>query len=158
MSEAMILIFLLAGIVVMMFVFMIIKDTATAKRLRIYEDAIETLNKNLYALEKKVKASPSDDFAEIIAQELAPVTQSLVHALKEIQENNLTFQHATEGRLRGLEERYKTLFTPSSDTGADENRIITLYQQGASIEEIARDLRTTAGSVEFVLKLNGLGE
>lgn len=149
----------MGGAIVLLAVFVVLRDAALAKKMSVYENAFEVLNKNLFLLEKKVKAGAGPDEIEAsIASRLLPVTQSFVSVIKELQENETEFQKNIDSRLATLEERYKALFTPSSDLGGDDKRIMAMHGQGYSAEEIARELRVSVGSVEFVLRLNGRGD
>jgi DNA-binding NarL/FixJ family response regulator len=40
----------------------------------------------------------------------------------------------------------------------DESRIISLYKNGYTIEEIARELRIPAGEVEFIVKFSNISQ
>jgi DNA-binding NarL/FixJ family response regulator len=118
----------------------------------------EAINKNLFAIEKKIKCANSvqdqaDVIKQVIAKELTPLTQTLVTTLKDVQTNHNIFALSIENRVKALEEKSKALYAPTSDLGVDHDKAIHMYQQGYTAEEIAKELRTTIGSVEFVLKL-----
>ena len=41
-------------------------------------------------------------------------------------------------------------------SGNDEQKIVSLYKNGYSIEEISKELRIPAGEVEFIIKMKEL--
>ena len=83
--------------------------------------------------------------------------QSLHLYHRELQKDNLEFKESLVERYLDLENKMKPLtsVTPSS-TGLDENKIVSLFSNGFSIEEIAKQLRIGTGEVEFVLKLHDI--
>jgi orotate phosphoribosyltransferase-like protein len=48
----------------------------------------------------------------------------------------------------------KQITIPSSIHGNDDEKIISLFQQGVSIETISKELHISKPEVEFVLKIN----
>ena len=64
-----------------------------------------------------------------------------------------------DNKLSVLEDRLKeNSFYPNQSSGnIDDRRIISMYKDGWSIENIARELMITKSEVEFTLKLADLG-
>lgn len=58
-------------------------------------------------------------------------------------------------RVIKLEERFKELaYFPSTPTNADEAKIVSMYKEGFSVDNIAKELRLGKGEVEFILKMS----
>ncbi|MEF3192369.1 MAG: hypothetical protein K6347_07485 [Campylobacterales bacterium] len=153
------LIILLGTTIFLLFLFVWLRDAKISRKLKAYENAFEILNKNIFELEKRMTAvhqqQPTEaDLKAIVAKELAPVTQSLVKALKELQESQLALAERSEMRISRLEEKLKGFLALQHDTPIDEKRIIALYKNGYTAEEIAKEMRLATGEVEFVLKLH----
>lgn len=87
---------------------------------------------------------------EAIASRILP----MIDSLKRLEDSVDDFASEHEGRMLDLEERTKSIskITPPSFE-KEEDRIVELYNQGHSIQGIARDLHTTVGRVDMVLRI-----
>ncbi len=152
------------GIIV---IFIYIKDRETDKRLSIYEKAIEDLNKRVFLIEKNQKQlmlSQENDMEQEIKKlenslkfRVEEATAPLQKSIKDIQWILNKFQNDIDGRIENLEVLIKDINAITSrEENLDKERIIRLYKEGKSIDEIAREEKIPHGKVEFVLKLANL--
>lgn len=155
-----ILVALLSVAVFFLFVFVYVRESAINKKLKLYEKTFDLLNQNIHKLEKEVKSravQAIETQASPDMEEFSEVSKLIIEKFHELQKDNLEFKESLVERYLELENKMKPLtsVTPSS-TGLDENKIVTLFSNGFSIEEIAKQLRIGTGEVEFVLKLHDI--
>ena len=67
-----------------------------------------------------------------------------------------SFQNEQETRLSSLEQKAQNMSKLSPDYTNEEQKIVELFKQGKSVEQIAKDLRISTGNVEFTLKMKEL--
>lgn len=132
---------------VLIFIFFYIKDSDSQRRLARYEKSLDYLNKDIYKLQKFIKNMSSNDNAELkmdFRKSLDDI-YAIIEKDREYVDNKLTI----------LEDRLKenSFYPSSSSSNIDDRRIITMFKDGWSIENIARELMITKSEVEFTLKL-----
>jgi len=155
-----ILVALISIAVFFLFIFVYIRESAINKKLKLYEKTFDLLNQNIHKLEKEIKSkggSQQDNNMTTELEEFSEVSRVIIDKFHELQKDNLEFKESLVERYLDLENKMRPLtsVTPSS-TGLDENKIVSLFSSGFSIEEIAKQLRIGTGEVEFVLKLHDI--
>jgi len=71
-----------------------------------------------------------------------------------MQENLDAIDSNIDSRISTVESGVKQISIPSSVHGNDDEKIISLYKQGVSLETIAKELHISKAEAEFVLKIN----
>jgi len=157
---------ILAGVIVYLIYHVFSKDSTYDKNIRSIATVVEELNRELFYVKKKLADTQKDlegDFAkrmsdEEIYQEIErsvyDMVQPLYLDLKKMQENINEIDAQIESRLAMLESGVKQISIPSSIHANDDEKIISLYKQGVSLETIAKELHLSKPEVEFVLKIN----
>jgi hypothetical protein len=79
-----------------------------------------------------------------------PISQSL----KRLEEGIQRIDEHVEARISSLESGVKQISIPASVHGNDDEKIISLYKQGITLETISKELHISKAEVEFVLKIN----
>lgn len=135
---------------VLIFIFFYIKDGESQKRLMRFERSLDDLNKDVYKLQKSLKNISSNDNAELkmdFRKSLDDI-YAIIEKDREYVDNKLTI----------LEDRLKenSFYPSSSSSNMDDKRIISMFKDGWSVENIARELMMTKSEVEFTLKLAGI--
>lgn len=135
---------------VLIFIFFYIKDGESQKRLMRFERSLDDLNKDIYKLQKSLKNISSNDNAELkmdFRKSLDDI-YAIIEKDREYVDNKLTI----------LEDRLKenSFYPSSSSSNMDDKRIISMFKDGWSVENIARELMMTKSEVEFTLKLAGI--
>lgn len=82
------------------------------------------------------------------------MVQPLSLGLKKMQENLHAIDSHIDSRLSSLETGVKQISIPSSVHGNDDEKIISLFKQGVSLDTISKELHISKPEVEFVLKIN----
>ncbi len=161
------MIFIAFGIVLLMLIaFFYFRDQSITQKLSLYESAIDDLHKRLYRIENQ-NLTPTLKSAEF-NNSLKEIEERLNHKLNELGDPLLRAIRALktlEDRMQKLELRVDekidelkqtTKSQHTIDPNRYEERIITLYKEGKSIEEIAKLTRVGIGEIELMLKLANL--
>jgi uncharacterized protein YoxC len=159
-------------VVVMLFLilyllyYLFTKDTQYTKHIRSVASVVEELNREIYYLKKQLnqtEGSLKQENAkrmsdEEIYQEIERSVYDLVHplsgAVQQLQEQIRYLQQEIDDRFATIESGVKQISIPSSIHCNDEEKIISLYKQGVSVETIAKELHIANPEVEFVVKIN----
>jgi len=139
----------ISGFILFLFFYMLKRDKIVDSKLAALELALEDLNREVYSLKKEIKAKDTRKTLE----EMEGVIEKLVENVKKTEEKNLKLIKHLENKIFGIEHSIKSKMVDFSNINkTDEQRIINLYKNGYSIEEISRELRIPAGEVELVIK------
>ncbi|PAF47266.1 hypothetical protein BKH46_04070 [Helicobacter sp. 12S02634-8] len=157
-----------AGLVLLALIFLVlysyIKDRESQKKAQRLEKAIEILGKEIYKIKKWVQENEmQSEFANStlganikneVKSNLSASFSNLYTHIQGVQETLEKDRDYFEEKIITLENRLREFghFAPSGND-IDEKRIITMFQDGWSIESIAKELRIGRGEVEFILKL-----
>ena len=80
--------------------------------------------------------------------------QPLSLGLKQLQENINAIDVELANRMAALESGVKQISIPTSVHGNDDEKILSLFKQGVSVDTISKELHISQPEVEFVLKIN----
>ena len=141
------------------------KDTLYSKNIRSIAGVIEDLNRDIFYIKNNLKETTKkieqakrgmsdEEIYEEIERNVYDMIQPLALTLKEVQSSIATIDRQLESRIATLESGVKQIAIPSSIHANDDEKIITLYKQGVSVETIAKELHIAQPEVEFVLKIN----
>ena len=155
----------MAGVILYLLYYVYTKDATYSRNIRSIASVVEDLNREIFYLKREVKdaeiainKSPTrmndDEIYQEIERTVYDMVQPLSQALKQIQNNLNTIEVEIESRISQLESGVKQISIPSSIHGNDDEKIISLFKQGVSIETISRELHISKPEVEFVLKIN----
>ncbi|TEY03064.1 DUF6115 domain-containing protein [Campylobacter sp. US33a] len=160
--------FLIVVVVVLaiMLVFIYVKDKESMCRIEQLEKIVEDLSKQEHFLRKELEGkSGLQDYDIVLLKEelkimlekeinakIAPVLSSLKNVEYIIEE----FQNEQQNRILNLEQKTQNISKLSPSYENEEQKIIELFKEGKSVEQIAKDLRIGIGSVELALKFKQL--
>ena len=130
-------------VMVILYIYIVIKNAAIKNRLNSYEASFEELNKSIYRLEKGL----DERLEEIKAKLEAEIKEPIFSSIESIK------QSATieRNRVSNLEK----ISIPMNPT-LDENRAISLFKSGNTIPQIAKELMCNESEINFLLKVRGL--
>jgi transcriptional regulator len=164
------------GLLVVM-VFLYLKDNELNKKLRRFENTIENLNFDIYELKKKmeeqdefikkgIREAQSQTITEQeinkkietkVEKDIQRVMAPLVESLSDFDTTLKSMQDSVDKKMSNLNDQVKGVAAiPSTATSIDSIKVIDLYKQGMSRDEIAKNLRTTKGEVDFILSMPNL--
>lgn len=141
----------LSGFLLFLFFYIIRRDKIIDSKLLALEDMIEEINQELFKLKKQQN---SKDSAKLLI-EMEKTIEKLVDNIKKIEEKNIYYIKKLEERIEKISSKVslKNKTPLELDINKiDEQRIINLYKQGYSIEDISKELMIPAGEVELVIK------
>ena len=155
----------MAVMILYLIYYVFMKDAEYNKNIRSVATVAEELNREIFYLKKKLddtqinmKNSTSRMSDEDIYQEIERTVYDMVKpisvAIKRLEESVLLIDERIESRMSSLESGVKQISIPSSIHGNDDEKIISLYKQGVTLETISKELHISKAEVEFVLKIN----
>ncbi len=158
------IVIIMALIILYMLYFIISKDAHYTKNIRSIASVVEELNKEIFFLKKELAKSAQkltdtqrmsdEEIYQEIERSVYDMVQPLKGTLQEIHQDIDSLRSEVELRVAQLESGVKQIAIPSSIHGNDDEKIISLYQQGIAVETIAKELHLSKPEVEFVLKIN----
>jgi DNA-binding transcriptional regulator GbsR (MarR family) len=155
----------MAAVILYLLYYVYTKDSDYSRNIRSVASVVEDLNREIFYLKRELKETESaikkapsrmsdDEIYQEIERSVYDMVQPLSMALKQIQNNLETIEVEIESRIAQLESGVKQISIPSSIHGNDDEKIISLFKQGVSIDTIAKELHISKPEVEFVLKIN----
>lgn len=159
------LVLAMAMLILYLLYYVFTKDAEYSKNIRSVASVVEDLNKELFYMKKKVKETQktiienrsrmSDtEIYQEVERTVYDMIQPISIGLKRVQENVEAIDDQIESRISSLESGVKQISLPSSVHGNDDEKIISLFKQGVSLETISKELHLSKAEVEFVLKIN----
>ncbi|EDP6887935.1 hypothetical protein GO114_02830 [Campylobacter upsaliensis] len=143
--------------------YMYLKDKEQSLKLSKFESVVEDMSKELHYVKKELLSRDAFDeeynnellrnemqilLEKEVANKILPILKSL-QGMEHIIEQ---FQNEQQERLLSLEQKAQSITKLTPNYDAEEQKIIDLFKEGKSIEQIAKDLRIGTGNVELVLK------
>lgn len=141
------------------------KDSEYNKNIRSVATVAEELNREIFYLKKQlgdtqvsIKKNTNRMSDDEIYQEVERTVYDMVKpislSLKRLEESIHTIDEHINLRISSLESGVKQISIPASIHGNDDEKIISLYKQGVTLETISKELHISKAEVEFVLKIN----
>ncbi|AJC86880.1 hypothetical protein [Campylobacter sp. RM16704] len=154
------------------FAYMIIKEKENISKINELGKMIEDLNKQYHYLKKEsldeqeqekeeidiktIKEELKEELLQILEQKINQNIVPILNTLKEVEEIIEEFQSEQKNRLLNLEQKTQSITKLSPSYDNEEQKVIELFNQKKSIEQIAKDMRIGTGRVELILKFNKL--
>jgi len=139
----------------MLFVYVIKRDKIIEQKFSAFELALEEIHKEIYQLKKEINKETDSDKLDKIER----IIESIVDDIRAIEKKNLDIIEKLKEEIEDIKTKIKRNNLPDISNMInknDEERIINLYKNGYSIEEISRELRIPAGEIELILKFSSL--
>ncbi len=155
----------MAAMILFLLYYVFTKDSEYRKNIHSVASVVEELNRDLYYLKKKLGESEKnleqnsthisdEEIYQEVERTVYDMVQPLSLGLKKMQENLHAIDSHIDSRLSSLETGVKQISIPSSVHGNDDEKIISLFKQGVSLDTISKELHISKPEVEFVLKIN----
>lgn len=155
----------MAGIILYLLYYVYSKDAYYSKNIRSVATVVEEINRELYYLKKSISDTQKSittnsqrmNDAEIyqeIERSVYDTMQPLSLGLKQLEESINAVDMQMQSRLMQLESGIKQISIPTAVHGNDDEKILSLFKQGVSVETISKELHISQPEVEFVLKIN----
>lgn len=155
----------MAGIILYLLYYVYSKDAHYSKNIRSVASVVEELNRELFYLKKNLGETQTSiqensqrmNDAEIyqeIERSVYDMVQPLSVGLKQLQDNINAIDAEVGSRITQLESGVKQISIPTSIHGNDDEKTLSLFKQGVSVDTISKELHISKPEVEFVLKIN----
>ena len=159
------LIVAMAGMILYLIYYVFTKDSEYNKNIRSVATVAEELNREIFYLKKKlsdtqknIKTNTSrmsdDDIYQEVERTVYDMVKPISLGLKRLEESVQSIDEHIYSRISSLESGVKQISIPTSVHGNDDEKIISLFKQGVSLETISKELHISKAEVEFVLKIN----
>jgi len=134
----------LSGFLFFLFLYMIKRDRIIDSKLLALENMIEEINQELFKLKKR----QSNEDSKKLLIEMERTIEKLVDNIKKIEEKNIYYIKKLENKIETISSKVslKNKTPLELDINKiDEQKIINLYKNGYSIEDISKELMIPAG-------------
>jgi uncharacterized protein YoxC len=157
----------MAGIILYLLYYVFNKDSQYSKNIRSVASVVEELNRELFYLKKKLGDTQNsiqensqrmndEEIYQEIERSVYDMVTPLTQGLKQLQDHINSIEVEINSRVADLESGVKQISIPASVHGNDDEKIISLFKQGVSLDTISKELHLSQPEVEFVLKINRL--
>ena len=157
----------MAVMILYLIYYVLTKDSEYHKNIHSVASVVEELNRDLYYLKKKLSETEKNlqttsthmtdaEIYQEVERTVYDMMQPLSLGLKRMEENLQNIDSQIDARISSIESGVKQISIPSSVHGNDDEKIISLFKQGISLDTISKELHISKPEVEFVLKINKL--
>jgi hypothetical protein len=155
-------------IMILFFIYILVREKDSNRKMRTLAKSVGEVSRQLYEsemrLNEKIKQIESlkvglseadiETLVSVGLSERLLVVDQSTHFLKEQIE---AFSEEFAGRIVRIENNLKeSSISRANVGGADDQRILQMFKDGFTVEDIAKDLRISTPEVEFALKLADL--
>ncbi len=155
----------MAAIILYLLYYVFTKDSEFQKNIHSVASVVEDLNREMFYLKKELKDTKKnikinssrmsdEEIYEEVERTVYDMVKPLSLGLKRVEGALEAIDSQIDSRVSSLESGVKQISIPSSVHGNDDEKIISLYKQGVSLETISKELHISKAEVEFVLKIN----
>ncbi len=155
----------MAAIILFLLYYVFTKDSEFNRNIHSVASVVEELNREIFYLKKEIadtkknikmhssRMSDSEIYEEV-ERTVYDMVKPLSLGLKRVEETLSAIDEQIDLRVSTLENGVKQISIPTSIHGNDDEKIISLFKQGVSLETISKELHISKAEVEFVLKIN----
>lgn len=155
----------MAAMILYLIYYVFTKDSEYNKNIRSVATVAEELNREIFYLKKQLSDTQAgikkntnrmsdDEIYQEVERTVYDMVKPISLSLKRLEESILTIDEHINSRISSLESGVKQISIPASIHGNDDEKIISLYKQGVTLDTISKELHISKAEVEFVLKIN----
>ncbi|MEA1893408.1 MAG: hypothetical protein U9N33_11970 [Campylobacterota bacterium] len=155
----------MAAIILYLLYYVFTKDSEFHNNIHSVASVVEELNREIFYLKKELSQNKKtfktynqgmsdEEIYEEVERTVYDMVKPLSLGLKEVQNRLHSIDEQMNLRISSLENGVKQISIPTSVHGNDDEKIISLFKQGVSLETISKELHISKAEVEFVLKIN----
>jgi hypothetical protein len=144
----------LSFFILFLFFYILKREKVIEQKFAAMELSLEELNKEVFLLKKELKNNNSIESIK----KMEKIIEEMLSNIEFLEEKNKEFYSAIEEELSKLHVEIKKSHLPNvtSINKHEEEKILSLYKNGYSVEEISRELRIPAGEIELILKFSNI--
>ncbi len=138
--------------ILFLFFFILQREKIIERKFAAFELSLEELNKEVFILKKNSK----NNLLEKKIAKIENIIESIVDDVRVIEDKNVGLIDAVKKQIQELYMEIKKNKLPDMSfiNKNDEDKILNLYKNGHTVEEISRELRIPAGEIELILKFS----
>ncbi len=142
----------LSAFMLFLFFYMLKIEKTVERKFAAMEMSLEELNKEMFTVKKSLKQNESLESVK----RLENIIENLVDDVRFMEDKNREFYEKLQNEIESLKLGIKKSSIPDVSVLSkhEEEKIISLYKSGYSIEEISRELRIPAGEIELIVKFS----
>ena len=158
----------LAVVMLIVVLYMAVKDRETSRKMAMMEAGIDGLGREIFNIAKAVEKMKKEVREEMVRRELElrqggeedlehlvnRKLQPFVLQLQHLQEQVEAMRTELQERVEKLDGKVRQVTFATEHAAPDEQKILQLHAQGMDAESIAKQLRLGKGEVELVLKFS----
>ena len=158
----------LAVVMLIVVLYMAVKDRETSRKMAMMEAGIDGLGREIFNIAKAVEKMKREVREEMVRRELElrqggeedlehlvnRKLQPFVLQLQHLQEQVEAMRTELQERVEKLDGKVRQVTFATEHAAPDEQKILQLHAQGMDAESIAKQLRLGKGEVELVLKFS----
>ncbi len=145
----------LSFFMLLLFFYILKRDKEIEQKFEAFELSLEEINKEIFDIKKMTENIESSEKLEKIER----IIESIVDDIRVIEKKNLEIIDSLKEDIENLKFKLQknnlTEMTKIINKN-DEEKIINLYKNGYSIEEISKELRIPAGEIELIIKFSSI--
>ena len=144
----------LSAFMLFLFFYILKREKIIEQKFAAIELSLEELNKEVFLLKKELKNNKSLQ----AIQKMEEIIENIVDDIRYLDEKNRDFYKKVEEEIAKIQIEIKKQNLPAigNINKHEEEKILNLYKNGYSIEEISRELRIPAGEIELILKFSNI--
>ena len=135
-----------------LFLFILKREKEIEQKFLSFELSLEKLQQEVYLLKKENNI----DSVYKDMEKIEKIVDSIVDDVRIIESKNIEIIESLREEIKELKNEVKKSKLPeiSSVNKSDEEKIISMYKSGYSIEDISKLLRIPIGEVELIVKFS----
>jgi len=155
----------ISALVLYLIYYVYTKDALYSRNIRSIAKVAEELNREIYYLKQELKETKQtvkdngthmsdEDIYQEVERNVYDMIQPLSIRLEQLKDSVQVIDEQIDSRVSTIETGVRQISIPSSIHGNDDEKIISLFKQGVSLDTISKELHISKAEVEFVLKIN----
>lgn len=155
----------MAAMILYLLYYVFTKDSEFHKNIRSVASVVEDLNREIFYLKKELNDTKTNiknnssrmsdtEIYEEVERTVYDMVKPLSLGVKRLEDTLVNIDEQMNLRIASLENGVKQISIPTSVHGNDDEKIISLFKQGVSLDTISKELHISKAEVEFVLKIN----
>ncbi|HIO90312.1 MAG TPA: hypothetical protein EYG69_00920 [Campylobacterales bacterium] len=154
MTSYIVLLFLIV-IIGLIIGFLYLKDRELVHNLTVIEKSIEDLNSNISNSTQNTDENLTNNQYKDLDSKIYEIGESLIKIVRTIKSMDISHKELSE-KVNTIEKQLKLTLLQATSSNLNENEILSLYSDGLTTQEIAKQKRVPVGEVELVIKLASL--
>lgn len=154
MTSYIVLLFLIV-IIGLIIGFLYLKDRELVHNLTVIEKSIEDLNSNISNSTQNIDENLTNNQYKDLDSKIYEIGESLIKIVRTIKSMDISHKELSE-KVNTIEKQLKLTLLQAASSNLNENEILSLYSDGLTTQEIAKQKRVPVGEVELVIKLASL--